>query len=123
MSKTNKYVSADIKKQILERLRSDGIPVAQLAEEHGLSGRTIYGWLSKGATAQPTWLELNKLKGWKRCQVPFLGRPGFRRVISRPNFLTTLSIQDSFPNGRFLLTDSLIYSSSFSFGSILIDGI
>ena len=62
MSTKNKYVSADIKKQILDRLRNDGMPVAQLAEEHGLSSRTIYGWLSKGATSAPTWLELNKLK-------------------------------------------------------------
>ena len=62
MTKTNKYVSADIKKQILERLRNDGMPVAQLAEEHGISSRTIYGWLSKGASAAPTWLVLNKLK-------------------------------------------------------------
>ncbi|MDP3792234.1 MAG: transposase [bacterium] len=74
MSKTNKYVSADVKKQIIERLRNDGIPVSQLAEEHGISGRTIYGWLSKGATALPTWLELNKLKRENQALKELLGK-------------------------------------------------
>lgn len=74
MSKTNKYVSADVKKQIIERLKNDGISVAQLADEHGLSGRTIYGWLSKGAAALPTWLELNKLKRENQALKELLGK-------------------------------------------------
>lgn len=74
MSKTNKYVSADVKKQILERLKNDGIPVSQLASEHGIAPRTIYDWLSKGATALPTWLELNKLKRENQALKELLGR-------------------------------------------------
>jgi len=83
MSKTNKYVSAEIKKQILERLRNDGIPVAQLAEEHGLSGRTIYGWLSKGATAQPTWLELNKLKRENQALKELIGVLTYEKTMAQ----------------------------------------
>ena len=83
MSKTNKYVSADVKKQILERLRNDGIPVAQLAQEHGLSSRTIYGWLSKGATSAPTWLELNKLKRENQALKELIGRITYEMSVAQ----------------------------------------
>lgn len=83
MSKTNKYISADVKKQILERLRNDGIPVAQLAEEHGISNRTIYGWLSKGATSQPTWLELNKLKRENQALKELIGKITYEMSVAQ----------------------------------------
>ena len=83
MSKTNKYVSADVKKQILERLRNDGVPVAQLAQEHGLSSRTIYGWLSKGATSAPTWLELNKLKRENQALKELIGRITYEMSVAQ----------------------------------------
>lgn len=83
MSRTNKYISADVKKQILERLRNDGIPVAQLAEEHGISNRTIYGWLSKGATSQPTWLELNKLKRENQALKELIGKITYEMSVAQ----------------------------------------
>ena len=55
-------VPADVKRQILDRVKEGGVSISQIAEEHGLSNRTIYGWLSKGASSAPSWLELNKLK-------------------------------------------------------------
>lgn len=55
-------VPADVKRQILDRIKEGGVSISQIAEEHGISNRTIYGWLSKGATSTPSWLELNKLK-------------------------------------------------------------
>jgi transposase-like protein len=55
-------VSKEIKDQIINRIKNDGVSVTQAAEDHGLSYRTIYGWLSKGSTGAPTWNELNKLK-------------------------------------------------------------
>jgi transposase-like protein len=36
--------------------------VAKVAEEHGISTATIYGWLSKGIKAQPSWRELSSLQ-------------------------------------------------------------
>lgn len=67
-------VSADVKRQILDRIKEGGISIAQIAQEHGISNRTIYGWLSKGAVAQPTWLELNKLKRENAALKELLGR-------------------------------------------------
>jgi len=39
-----------------------GLPVSQAAQEHGLSTKTIYGWISRGVTSSPSVLELAKLK-------------------------------------------------------------
>lgn len=61
MSKSTRVISADLKRQILERVK-EGVPISQIAQEHGISNRTIYGWLSKGAVAAPTWIEYNRLK-------------------------------------------------------------
>ena len=55
-------VSKEVKEQILKRIRDDGIPVAQIANEHGLAPKTIYQWLSKGLNKQPSILEMAKLR-------------------------------------------------------------
>lgn len=55
-------VSKEVKEQILKRIRDDGIPVAQIAEEHGLHSKTIYQWLSKGLSKQPSILAMAKLR-------------------------------------------------------------
>jgi len=56
-------IRPDVKAQILKRLKEDGIPVAKLAEEHGVSTKTIYGWLSRGAiNKQPSLLAYAKLR-------------------------------------------------------------
>lgn len=56
-------IRPDVKAQILKRLKEEGIPVAKLAEEHGVSAKTIYGWLSRGVVnRQPSLLAYAKLK-------------------------------------------------------------
>ena len=50
----SQHVPADVKKQILDRIKEGGASIKQVAEEHGLSDRTIYGWLSKGASSAPS---------------------------------------------------------------------
>jgi transposase-like protein len=63
MPKTRHIIRPDVKAQVLKRLKEDGIPVAKLAEEHGISTKTIYGWLSRGIeTERPTMLAYAKLK-------------------------------------------------------------
>ena len=41
----SQHVPADVKKQILDRIKEGGVSISQIAEEHGISSRTIYGWL------------------------------------------------------------------------------
>lgn len=56
-------IRADVKAQILKRLKDEGVPVAKLAEEHGIASGTIYNWLSKGViNKQPSLLAYAKLK-------------------------------------------------------------
>ena len=63
MPKTRHVIRPDVKAQILKRLKEDGVPVAQLAEEHAISTKTIYNWLSRGVTTErPTMLAYAKLR-------------------------------------------------------------
>jgi len=62
MPKGKPSVSKEVKDQILKRIKDDGVPVAQVASEHGLHTKTIYGWLSKGLNKQPSILEVARLR-------------------------------------------------------------
>ena len=62
MKKENFKVSKEIKDQILKRIKEEGVSVAEAAEEHGISTKTIYNWLTHGLTKPPTWMEHNRLK-------------------------------------------------------------
>jgi len=62
MPNNKSIVSVEVKQQILERVKKGDVPIAQIASEHGIAPKNIYNWLSRGATSQPTWTDLNKLK-------------------------------------------------------------
>lgn len=47
MSNTKKRIPPDIKKQILERVKAGGKSIKEIAEEHGISVKSIYTWLDK----------------------------------------------------------------------------
>lgn len=55
-------VSKETKEQILKRIKEEGLPVAKVAEEHGIHTSTIYAWLAKGIRAQPSWKEFSGLQ-------------------------------------------------------------
>ncbi len=55
-------ISAETKEQILKRIKEERLPVAKVAEEHGISPNTIYGWLDKIIKAQPSWKEFSGLQ-------------------------------------------------------------
>lgn len=83
MAKSSHHVPADVKQQILDRIKEGGVSIAQIAEEHGISNRTIYGWLSKGATATPSWLELNRIKKENAALKELLGRIMLETELSK----------------------------------------
>ena len=62
MPKGHPVVSQEIKDQILKRIKEEGVPVAQAANEHGIKPGLIYNWISRGITAPPSILEISKLK-------------------------------------------------------------
>lgn len=62
MGKKHHRVPADVKADIIKRVKEQGISVAEAAKDAGIHETTIYGWLGSGVKAAPTWGEFNKLK-------------------------------------------------------------
>ncbi len=62
MNKKAHRIPAEVKADILRRVKEEGISVAQAATEHGLHESTIYNWLGTGAQGAPSWADLSKLQ-------------------------------------------------------------
>lgn len=50
MSNTKHKVPKDLRNQILERVKTSGKSIKEIASEHGLSTTCIYTWLKDGVT-------------------------------------------------------------------------
>lgn len=74
MPKGKPSIPPELKKEILERVKRAEKPTKEIAEEHGVSPHVIYGWLSRGAIAPPTFGELTKLKRENRILTELIGR-------------------------------------------------
>ncbi len=55
-------VAKEVKEQILKRVKDEGVSVPQAAQDHGISEKTIYKWLTKGVEGQPSWAEYARIK-------------------------------------------------------------
>lgn len=55
-------IAPELKEQIINRIKNDGITVVQAAKDHGISEGTIYTWLSRKVEGQPTLAEIVRLK-------------------------------------------------------------
>lgn len=60
--KKKQIIAKEVKDQIVERIKNQGVSVSQAAQEHGISTNTIYTWLSKKTEGGPGVLETAKLK-------------------------------------------------------------
>lgn len=74
MPKGKPSISFELKKDILERVKRGEKPTKEIAEEHGISPYTIYGWLSRGAIAPPTFGEMNKLRRENQMLTEIIGK-------------------------------------------------
>lgn len=45
-------IAKEIKEQILNRIKNDGVTAAQAARDAGISADTVYGWLAKSANGK-----------------------------------------------------------------------
>lgn len=68
-----KAINKEIKEEILHKIKSDGLSVADAAEEYGISTKTIYGWLRRENNSVPSILEINKLKRKNRELYTMIG--------------------------------------------------
>lgn len=55
-------VAREVKEQILNRIKNDGISISQAAADHGVAEKTIYGWLRKKVEGYPVMSDVLKLK-------------------------------------------------------------
>jgi len=55
-------ISPELKEQIINRIKNEGVSVAQASKDHGVSDVTIYGWIAKKVDGQPTISENLRLK-------------------------------------------------------------
>jgi len=55
-------IANDVKADIIRRIKEEGVPVAQAAQEHGIHESTIYGWLGAVVKGNPTWADLAKVQ-------------------------------------------------------------
>ena len=59
--KTHK-IAPEVKEQIINRIKNDGVTVAQASKDHGVSEVSIYSWIAKKVEGQPTIAENIKLR-------------------------------------------------------------
>lgn len=55
-------IAPDLKAQIINRIKNEGITVAAAAKDHGIHETTIYGWIAQKVEGQPSFSELIRLK-------------------------------------------------------------
>ncbi len=61
-TKKGYHVAKEVKDQILKRVKDEGVSVTQASQDHGVSEATIYKWLTKGVSGNPSWAEFAKVK-------------------------------------------------------------
>ncbi len=55
-------ITPEVKEQIINRVKNEGVSIGQAAEEHGLDDSTIYKWLGRKVEGIPSVLEYAKLR-------------------------------------------------------------
>lgn len=58
-TKKGYHVAKEVKEQILKRVKDEGVSVAQASQ---VSEATIYKWLTKGVSGNPSWAEFARVK-------------------------------------------------------------
>ncbi|MEN9524264.1 MAG: Transposase [Candidatus Parcubacteria bacterium] len=55
-------IAPEIKEQILNRIKNDGVTIKQAASDHGIPESTISTWIARKVEGQPSLGEIIKLK-------------------------------------------------------------
>jgi transposase-like protein len=61
-NKKGHRIAKEVKADIIRRVKEEGVPVMTAAKDHGVSEKTIYGWLGKGAQGSPSWSDFNRIQ-------------------------------------------------------------
>ena len=66
-------VAPELKAQIINRIKNEGVSVVQAAKDHGVSENTIYGWIAKKVDGQPSFSEVIRLRKENRELLQLVG--------------------------------------------------
>ncbi len=67
------HVAHELKAQIINRIKNDGVTVAQAAKDHGIPENTIYGWIATKIEGQYSVSEVIRLKKENRELLMLVG--------------------------------------------------
>ena len=59
---TVKFIPKEVKEQILNRIKEEGITVTSAAADAGISTKTIYNWMRSKTLSDGSVLEISRLK-------------------------------------------------------------
>jgi len=62
MAKQGFRIAKEIKDEIVNKLKHDGLSVMDAAKQYGISDKTIYNWLGTKAKGSVSLVEYNRLK-------------------------------------------------------------
>lgn len=71
---TFKVIPKEIKEQVLNRIKNEGVTVTQAAADAGLSPKTIYNWLRTKTLSNVSILELSRLKRENKLLLELIGK-------------------------------------------------
>lgn len=62
MAKQGFRIAKEIKDEIINKLKHDGLSVMDAAKQYGISDKTIYNWLGTKAKGSVSLIEFNRVK-------------------------------------------------------------
>ena len=62
MAKQGFRIAKEIKDEIINKLKHDGLSVMDAAKQYGISDKTIYNWLGTKAKGSVSLVEFNRVK-------------------------------------------------------------
>lgn len=62
MAKQGFRIAVEIKNEIINKLKHEGLSVMDAAKQYGISDKTIYNWLGTKAKGSVSLIEFNRIK-------------------------------------------------------------
>ena len=71
---TFKVIPKEVKEQVLNRIKNEGVIVIQAAADAGISSKTIYNWLRGKTLANVSFLEVSRLRRENKLLLELIGK-------------------------------------------------
>ena len=69
-----KIIAKEVREQIINRIKNDGISASQAAQEAGISAKTVYNWLTRAVVKEPNIMEINRLRRENQFLMMLIGK-------------------------------------------------